>query len=182
MNVISYFGKDNRGIEIMRIFAYKICKYMADTENQKIDEEPQKLAVQTDEYVESSVNPDSIKQGGAFSKLKRELQEEDLSNRGTQILILNELDKYEACKKQLEQYRDKFHAADKENAVLNARINSSTFFEITNSALLTIGSILVGLTPSVLKEGKPYYLTWVVLVIGVIALAGSMVTKFWNRK
>ena len=155
---------------------------MADSEPQKIDEEPHKQSSKTDEYVESSVNPDSIKQGGAFSKLKRELQEEDLSNRGTQILILNELDKYEACKKQLEQYRDKFHAADKENAVLSTRISSSTFFEITNSALLTIGSILVGLTPSVLKEGKPYYLTWVILSMGIVALVGSIVTKFLNKK
>lgn len=155
---------------------------MVDIENQKIDEEPHKQSSQTDEYVESSVNPDSIKQGGAFSKLKRELQEEDLSNRGTQILILNELDKYETCKKQLEQYRDKFHAADKENAVLSARISSNTFFEITNSALLTIGSILVGLTPSVLKEGKTYYLTWVILGIGIVALVGSTVTKFLNKK
>lgn len=155
---------------------------MADAENQKIDEEPHKQSSQTDEYVESSVNPDSIKHGGAFSKLKRELQEEDLSNRGTQRLILNELDKYEACKKQLEQYRDKFHAADKGNAVLSAKISSNTFFEITNSALLTIGSILVGLTPSVLKEGKPYYLTWVILGMGILALAGSITTKFLNRR
>lgn len=155
---------------------------MADSEPQKIDEEPPKQSFQTDEYVESSVNPDSIKHGGAFSKLKRELQEEDLSNRGTQILILNELDKYEACKKQLEQYRDKFHAADKDNAVLSARISSSTFFEITNSALLTIGSILVGLTPSVLKDGKPYSLTWIILSIGIVALVGSIATKFLNKK
>lgn len=155
---------------------------MSDSEPQKIDEEPHKQSSKTDEYVESSVNPDSIKQGGAFSKLKRELQEEDLSNRGTQILILNELDKYEACKKQLEQYRDKFHAADKENAVLSTRISSSTFFEIINSALLTIGSILVGLTPSVLKEGKPYYLTWVILSMGIVALVGSIATKFLNKK
>lgn len=154
---------------------------MADSEPQKIDEEPPKQSFQTDEYVESSVNPDSIKQGGAFSKLKRELQEEDLSNRGTQILILNELDKYEACKKQLEQYRDKFHAADKDNAVLSARISSSTFFEITNSALLTIGSILVGLTP-LLKDGKPYSLTWIILSIGIVALVGSIATKFLNKK
>lgn len=155
---------------------------MADTENQKIDEEPRKQSSQTDEYVEPSVNPDSIKHRGAFSKLKRELQEEDLSNRGTQILILNELDKYEACKKQLELYRDKFHEADKENAVLSAKISSSTFFEITNSALLTIGSILVGLTPSVLKEGKTYYLTWIILGMGIVALTGSIVTKFLKRK
>lgn len=122
---------------------------MADVENQKIDEEPHKQSSQTDEYMKSTVNPDFIKQGVAFSKLERKLQEEDLSNRGAQRFILNELDK-----KQSEQYRDKFHVVDKENAVLSERISSDTFFEVMNSALLTIGFILVGLTPSVLKEGK----------------------------
>lgn len=154
---------------------------MSDINNQKIDEEPHKQPFQTDEYIESSVNPDFIKQGGAFSKLKRELQEEDLSNRGTQRLILNELDKYEVCKKQLECYKDKFHAADKDNAVLKTKIKSNTYFEITNSALLTIGSILVGLTPSILKEGETYYLTWIILGIGIVSLIGSIVTKFLKK-
>ena len=81
---------------------------MADNKPQKTDEEPHKQLSQTDEYVGVSVNLDSIKQGGAFFELRRKLQEEDLNDRGTQILILNELDKYEVCKKQLTQYRDKF--------------------------------------------------------------------------
>ena len=41
---------------------------MADSEPQKIDEEPPKQSFQTDEYVESSVNPDSIKQGGEIGR------------------------------------------------------------------------------------------------------------------
>ena len=155
---------------------------MTDNKSQKTDEEPYKKFSQTDEYVEVSVNPDSIKQGGAFSELRRKLQEEDLNDRGTQILILNELDKYEVCKKQLAEYRDKFHTADKDNAVLNAKISSNTFFEIINSALITIGSILIGLTPSMHKDGKPYYLTWIILGIGIVALAGSIITKFSNKK
>ena len=61
-------------------------------------------------------------------------------------------------------------------------INLSTFFEITNSALLTIGSILVGLTPSVLRDEKTYYLTWIILGMGIIALGSSIATKFLNKK
>lgn len=76
---------------------------MADSKPQKIDEEPSNKR-KSDEYVASSVDADSIKHGNAFSKLNRELQDEDLNNRGTQRLILNELDKYEVCKDQLEKY------------------------------------------------------------------------------
>lgn len=155
---------------------------MVNTESLKIDEEPHKSSLQADEYVESYASSDSVKQGAAFSKLKRELQEEDLNNRGAQRLILNELDKYEVCKKQLEKYRDRFHIADKENAVLKAKLRSSASFEIMNSAMLTIGSILIGLTPSIQIDGKPYYLTWIVLGIGIVALVSSIATKFLNRK
>ncbi len=153
---------------------------MADSESQKFDEEPSK--VKTDEYISSSVNTDSIKYGGAFSKLNRELKDEDLNNRGTQRLILNELDKYEVCKGQLEKYREQFHIVDKANAVLKAQLSSSTAFEITNSSMITIGSILIGLTPSVLKDGTTYYLTWIVLSIGVLALIGGLIAKIVNRK
>ena len=154
---------------------------MADSKPQKIDEEPSNKR-KSDEYVASSVDADSIKHGNAFSKLNRELQDEDLYNRGTQRLILNELDKYEVCKDQLEKYRERFYAVDKDNAVLRAQLNSSTAFEITNSAMITIGSILIGLTPSVLKDGVTYYLTWIVLSIGVLALIGGLFAKFVNRK
>lgn len=148
---------------------------------QKTDEEPSNK-LKSDEYETSLVEADSIKRGNAFSKLNRELQDEDLNNRGTQRLILNELDKYEDCKKQLEKYRERFYTADKNNAVLSAQLNSSTAFEITNSLMITIGSILIGLTPSILKDGTTYYLTWIVCSIGIIALVGGLLAKFITRK
>lgn len=154
---------------------------MEECKSEKFDEEPQK-AKKTDEYVDSSVRSDSVKHGDAFSKLNRELQDEDLNNRGTQRLLLNELDKYEMCKTQLEEYREKFHSADKTNAVLSARLSSSTAFEITNSCMITIGSILIGLTPSILEGGKTYYLTWIILAVGLIALSGGIISKIVIRK
>lgn len=155
---------------------------MSDSESQKFDEEPSQLNGKTDEYIGSSERMGYIKHGGAFSKLNRELQDEDLNNRGTQRLILNELDKYEICKRQLEEYMGKFHVSDKENAVLKSKLNSSTAFEITNGFMLTIGSILIGLTPSILKDGSTYYLTWIILGVGIIALGGGIIAKYINRK
>lgn len=152
------------------------CKYMAENEPLKFDEEPSK------ENTPTIVDSDSVKHGGAFSKLNRELQDEDLNNRGTQRLILNELDKYEVCKMQLEKYQERFHTADKENAVLKSQLNSSTAFEITNSFMLTIGSILIGLTPSINKDGETYYLTWIILGIGIVTLVGGIIAKFINRR
>lgn len=152
------------------------CKYMAENEPLKFDEEPSK------ENTPTIVDSDSVKHGGAFSKLNRELQDEDLNNRGTQRLILNELDKYEVCKMQLEKYQERFHTADKENAVLKSQLNSSTAFEITNSFMLTIGSILIGLTPSINQDGETYYLTWIILGIGIVTLVGGIIAKFINRR
>lgn len=149
---------------------------MAENEPLKFDEEPSK------ENIPITDDSESVKHGGAFSKLNRELQDDDLNNRGTQRLILNELDEYEVCKVQLEKYQERFHTADKDNAVLKSQLNSSTAFEITNSFMLTIGSILIGLTPSINKNGQTYYLTWVILGIGIVTLVGGIFAKFINRR
>lgn len=149
---------------------------MAENEPLKFDEEPSK------ENIPITDDSESVKHGRAFSKLNRELQDDDLNNRGTQRLILNELDKYEVCKVQLEKYKERFHTADKDNAVLKSQLNSSTAFEITNSFMLTIGSILIGLTPSINKNGETYYLTWVILGIGIVTLVGGIFAKFINRR
>ncbi len=149
-------------------------------ESHKFDEEPSRI--KNDEYVPSLTDSDSIKHGGAFSKLNRELQDEDLNNRGTQRLILNELDKYEECKKELEKFKSDFFKVDKENAVLKSQLNSATSFELINGFMMTVGSILIGLTPSILKDGEQYYLTWVILAIGVISLIGAILSKCINMR
>lgn len=117
-------------------------------ESRKTDEEPVKISKQTDEHDEHIVSVDTVKKRGAFSNLKRELSDEDLNSPGTQRLILNELDKYEECSKQLELYKSKYYECDKDRAIYKERANSSNAFEILYSSSLSVGAMLIGLTPS----------------------------------
>ncbi len=153
-----------------------------EVENRKIDEVPPKK--KTDEHNEHIINPDSVKsRKGAFSQLRRELSDEDLNSPGTQRLILNELDKYEECSKQLEEYKGKYYNSDKERAVLEVQLSSNRAFEILYSFSLSVGSALLGITPSILNgEGNTYYLTWIVCIIGGVSLIGGIVAKFWTKR
>ena len=147
----------------------------------KLDEEPHNLRQpKIDEHTtNSSFDQDMVKRSGAFSNLKRELTDEDLNSPGTQRLLLNELDKYDECQKKNEELQTKFYSSDKKNAVLTAELKSSRAFDIMYSFMLTVGSILIGLSPSINVNGQNY-LTWWVFCIGVIAIFGAIVAKCFS--
>lgn len=146
-------------------------------ESRKTDEEPVKISKQTDEHDEHIVSADTVKKRGAFSNLKRELSDEDLNSPGTQRLILNELDKYEECSKQLELYKSKYYECDKDRAIYQERANSSNAFEILYSSSLSVGAMLIGLTPSLNEKIEG----WFVGVVGLLLLAGGIIAKCFKK-
>lgn len=146
-------------------------------ESRKTDEEPVKISKQTDEHDEHIVSVDTVKKRGAFSNLKRELSDEDLNSPGTQRLILNELDKYEECSKQLELYKSKYYECDKDRAIYKERANSSNAFEILYSSSLSVGAMLIGLTPSLNEKIEG----WLVGVVGLLLLAGGIIAKCFKK-
>lgn len=124
----------------------------------KTDEEPLPSKDRKVDIHEGNViSADSVKSRGAFSKLKRELSDEDLNSPGTQRLILNELDKYEECSKLLEEYKTKYYKSETSRAVLEERANTSDSFEILYSASLSFGAMLVGLTPSLIDKAVGWF-------------------------
>lgn len=141
--------------------------------------------IKADEEQPNSASPlgesqtrETKKSKGAFSKISRELTEQDLNSPGTQRLILNELDKYEECKIQLEFYRDKYFERDKTCAVYSQIIKTSKLFEIVCSAMLAIGPALMSLSPSIVdKDGNWYYLSTIILVLGGVILVSGVLAK-----
>lgn len=142
--------------------------------NMKADEEQPNFA----RPLGDSQVRETKKSKGAFSKISRELTEQDLNSPGTQRLILNELDKYEECKIQLEFYRDKYFELDKTCAVYSQIIQTSKLFEIVCSAMLAIGPALMTLAPSIVdKDGNWYYLSTIILVLGGVVLVSGVLAK-----
>jgi len=145
----------------------------------QVDEEPQNTTI-----IDNSPSRETKKSKGAFSKISRELTEQDLNSPGTQRLILNELDKYEECKIQLEFYRDKYFERDKNCAVYSQMLKASKMFEVVCSTMFATGPALMSLSPSVVdKDGNWYYLSTIVLVLGgVILLSGILARLIQHSK
>ncbi|MDE6507920.1 MAG: hypothetical protein K2L04_05615 [Alistipes sp.] len=128
-------------------------------------------------YDSGAVSADSAKRTNAFSKLDRALAEEDMQSKGTQRLLLNELDKYEECKRELESYQTRYHEKDKRCAVLEEKVNQNTAFEIICSIALSIGALLIGMVDN-------EYPDWKLIIGGTILLGGAIFAKIakYNKK
>lgn len=120
---------------------------------------------------------------GAFSQISRELSESDLNAPGTQRLILNELDKYEECKVNLDFYREKYHELNTQCAVYKEKLNTHTMFEFICSTMFAVGPALMTLSPSIEdKNGHWYYLSTIILVLGIVILLAGVVSKFIQHR
>jgi len=136
----------------------------------RIDEEPQ-----------NHNDPDTTKRKDAFSKISRELSEADLKSPGTQRMLLRDLDNYEDCKKKLEDLREKYHRIDRENGVYEVKLAQYEGIDYLYSFLLSIGSALIGLFPTVWTSAT-WYLGTSVGVLGLTAFVASVIIKHRNVK
>lgn len=119
----------------------------------------------------------------AFSKISRELSEDDLKAPGTQRLLLSEIDQYEECKAQLEKYRTLYFNSIADCRVLKEQLKSNAALEITTGSIIALGPALMTLAPSIVdKDGNWYYVSTIVLIIGLSLLIGGIITKMLTHK
>lgn len=135
--------------------------------------------------IEPRVPPDGLedkeftgKNRKAFSKLRRELSDEDLSHPGAQKLLLDRLDDLEQNVSLLTEYQSRFYNSDKECAVLNEKIRASLSIEVSFAFLLTIGSLMIGVSPS-FWDGSIKGPS--LLILGGISMIGGILTRVIKR-
>lgn len=141
-------------------------KLMNDTKSS--DQEPEVKEADKDKVIEAP------KERRAFTKVRRELSEEELSSPAAHRLLLDDLDRLEQQVVELSEFRERFHKTDKDKAVLKERIRTSIAFEIISCVCLTIGAALIGLTPF-LWNTKP--LGHFSLLVGGILIICSIIAK-----
>ncbi len=118
----------------------------------------------------------------AFSKISRVLSEDDLKSPGTQRLLLGEIDQFEECKKQLDKYKDLYYKKDADCKVYQEKLKSNATLEVASGSLLAIGPALMSMSISVVdKNGEWYYISTILLVIGVIMLLCGIITKILKQ-
>lgn len=149
---------------------------MSDNESKRIDEEPSVLQGK-DSLTSDAINTDSVKRIDAFSKIDRQITESDLHSSGTLRWLLNEHDEYKECIKQLDEYKSKYYICDKAKSIAEEKLKSNTSFEVLYSFVLSAGSALIGIFPTISQDAPK----WMVLVIGGVLLIGGVIAKCVKR-
>ena len=111
----------------------------------------------------------------SFRKVRRELNEEELSSPAAQRLILDELDRLEEENSVLQNVREDFHRVDKKACVLEEKLKKHNALDILSSAALIAGSLTLGYSPKVWNNADAT--GPVLLVVGVLLIAGAIWRK-----
>jgi hypothetical protein len=92
-------------------------------------------------------------------------------------MLLEELERAEAQCEIAEGYRERFHTADRDAAVLREKLKAVTAMEIYFGLGVAIGSTLIGLAPYFWDQKAKGAL---MLAIGVVVLVGASVARKIN--
>ena len=90
-------------------------------------------------------------------------------------MILERLDSAEEQVAELRNFQDKFYQSDKERAILRARVNKESSFEILYGAVLGLGPLLIGLAFTTSEEP-----TWALAVVGALFTVGAIGAKSYR--
>ncbi|HAU4905264.1 TPA: hypothetical protein F3P23_00540 [Aeromonas hydrophila] len=112
----------------------------------------------------------------SFSKLRRELNDEELTSPAIQKMLIDEIERLEEERVTLNSFRDKFHTSDKEASVLKEQFKSKKALDIFHTGNITVGAAILGYTPSIWASQQPSALIFTILgcvliVVGLIAKA-----------
>ncbi len=83
----------------------------------------------------------------ALSNVRRQLTDEELSQTGTQKMLLEMLEEAENEKENLKSYVTSFHEADKKASVLGEKLKADRAMEILFGVGVGLGGAIFGLAP-----------------------------------
>ena len=134
------------------------------------------VAVVDTPKTQTTVAPTGTRQ--ALLNLRRQLTESELANSGVQKLLLDQLDRADSDCERLTGYVERFHAADKQAAILEEKLKTQTAFDIMVGAGIAIGSAIIGLAPSFWDKSARGPIS---LTIGVFLVAGALVARLFRK-
>ena len=106
------------------------------------------VEVQPDKAGAQPIDSRSQKVGrAAFSRLKREITDDELLQSGTQKLLLDNLEQADDEKRALKLFRDKYYEADKALGILEEKFKTNTAAEVLSTATISIGAAILVYVP-----------------------------------
>ena len=110
----------------------------------------------------------------SFSKLRRELSDEELSSPAIQRMLIDEIERLENERGDLVLLRGKFHDADKRAAILEERFKGKVAIEIIHVACITVGAAALGYAPSIWTQQPT---AWMAAIFGVVLVLAGLAAK-----
>ncbi|WP_287591786.1 hypothetical protein ACS18Q_17510 [Vibrio sp. Vf1514] len=110
----------------------------------------------------------------SFTKLRRELEEEELNSPAVQKLLIDEIERLERENIDLVNYQDKYYQVDKAKAVLDQKLKTSISQEIISGVCMTVGAASLGYAPT-LWAHQPS--GWIAIIFGGVLIVGGIIAK-----
>lgn len=130
--------------------------------------------LQPNNIVANSKSPD------AYGNLVRGLTPDELSQTGTQKLILNDLSKAEAKVAELEPFRERYYSVFTEKCILDEKLSKTKRAEILYSFCITSGGLIIGLAKIFLETNNK--LSVIMITIGALLIIGGILFKTTFKK
>jgi hypothetical protein len=140
------------------------------SDNEQLDQEPEET-----KSTKSLVSPKTRK---SFSKVRRELTEEELSSTAVQRLLLEDIERLEEEKIELLTYREQYYQVDKKAAVLDQIAKKSIASDIVFAVCLCVGAAALGYAPSVWNAQPSGYIA---IAFGLILIICGIVSRLVQR-
>lgn len=138
-----------------------------DLDKDKIDIEPSGFPVSQEDMSFSGKRAND----SAFSRLSRELSEEDLNASGTKKMILNLVDSLTTDNYRLKKMELQYYSTEKQYAVLQEKFDNLRININIKNILSMCGSGLLGLLPTLVARKWDI---WSIIVIGFFALVMAL--------
>jgi hypothetical protein len=113
----------------------------------------------------------------AFSHVRRELSEEEMSSPGARRLLLDNVDRLEDEVMTLRACREDFHRVDKRAAVLEEKLKDNIAVDVMYGVAIAAGFGLIGIVSNIWD--KPYATT--ILCVALILVVGGIAVKVIKR-
>ncbi len=124
---------------------------------------------------EQAVDPTTIPTD-PYAYVPRQLSVDDMSSPAVQKLLLSENDRMSREIGKLKVILDKYHARDKEAAVLEEKLKKSTATEILYTICTGGGSALVGFSKAFWADNG-----WVLLILGFVFVICGILFKYFTK-
>ncbi len=114
----------------------------------------------------------------SFSKVRRELSDEELSSPAVQRMLIDEIERLERDNTRLGGFQDRFHGADRRVGILEEKLQQSHSGEIIFGVCLTVGAAAMGYAPAAWSNQPD---GWLSLAFGVLLVAGGIASRVVHR-